>query len=418
MKLNLENCGFKQNEIFSRDYQRKISEITKTLHSPDHSAGTTWVDWPIVYEQKEFARVQKLAKQITSTASALLVVGIGGSYLGAKAGIDMLAQNGKFEVIFAGINFDYTDLSQKLDQLRDREIYVNVVSKSGTTVEILSTFNIVERFLKNKYKTEYKSHLIITTDKVKGYLRQFANQNGIETLTVPDSMGGRYSVLSSVGMLPFACAGINVKKIMEGAADAFNDLSTDDVEKNIAYQYAIYRNIVYRKLDKRLELVASFNSKLSAFAAWLQQLYSESEGKDGKGMFVTPLAFSTDLHSVGQFIQQGSPIMTETILKVASPAKDIALTNIPLDSPIKFLDGKTMSQINTAAENGTIQAHKDAEVPIAVVEIDEINEYNFGYMVYFFELACAASGYLLGINPFNQPGVEQYKSYMRELLKK
>ena len=418
MKLNLENSTLKQNDIYARDYQKKIKEINQKLHSTDHSAGTTWVDYPENYDQKEFAKLQKLAKHIKSNSDALLVVGIGGSYLGAKAGIDMLVtKKCDVEIIFAGINFDYTDLAQKLDYLKDKDVTVNIVSKSGTTVEILSTLNIVEKFMKNKYKNDYKSRMIFTTDKVKGYLRQRANAEGIETLTVPDDMGGRYSVLSSVGMLPFVCAGLNVKQIMAGAYDAYKALCTESIEENPAYQYAVYRHLLNKKLGKKVELFASFSPRMASFGAWLQQLFAESEGKEGKGLFVTPLTFSTDLHSVGQFIQQGTPIVAETFINVEKPLKDTNLSNIALDCPIKFLDGKSMSEINNAAFNGTLQAHKDAKVPIAILSIDEINEYNFGYLVYFFELACGASGYLLGVNPFNQPGVEQYKSYMKELLK-
>lgn len=418
MKLNLENTTLKQSAIFARDYEKKMVDIHERLHSTDHSAGTTWVDYPENYDTKEFAKLQKLAKSIRSNSDALLVVGIGGSYLGAKAGMDMLTtKKTDVEIIFAGITFDYTDLAQKLEYLKDKDVTVNIVSKSGTTVEILSTLTLVEKFLKNKYKNDYKSRLIFTTDKTKGYLRQRANSEGIETLTVPDDMGGRYSVLSSVGMLPFACAGFNIKQIMAGAYDAYKAFCDGNIENNAAYQYAIYRHLLNKKLGKKIEIYATFHTNLSSFGAWLQQLFAESEGKDGKGLFVTPLTFSTDLHSVGQFIQQGSPIVAETFIDVENPLKDATLSNIALDCPIKFLDGKNMSEINKAAFNGTLQAHKDAEVPIVIISIDKIDEYNFGYLVYFFELACGASGYLLGVNPFNQPGVEQYKSYMKELLK-
>ena len=418
MKLNLNYSLLKQSEFDTREFNKKIKEIHERLHAADTSAGTTWANWPVEYDKKEFNKITKLAKEVEKNADALLVIGIGGSYLGAKAGMDMLgSKKNKVEIIFAGINFDYSDLAEKLDYLKDKDVYVNVVSKSGTTVEILSTLNIVERFLKNKYKGDYKSRLIFTTDKEKGYLRERANLEGIETLSVPDNMGGRYSVLSAVGLLPFACAGINVKKIMDGALAAYNDLLTDSIEENPAYKYAIYRYLINKKLGRKIELFASFSSKLTSFGAWLVQLFNESEGKDHKGLFVSSLAYSTDLHSVGQFIQQGTPMIAETFIDVKTPAKDANLTNIPLSSPIKFLDGKSMSEINRAGFEGTVKAHTEAEVPIAILEIDELSEEAYGYMVYFFELACGASGYLLGVNPFNQPGVEQYKAHMKQLLK-
>ena len=253
MNLNLEHSRTKENEIYSKDYQKKIKEISNRLHNPDHSEGTTWVDYPVCYDKKEFAKVQKLAKHICESSDALLVVGIGGSYLGAKAGIDMLTNTkSKLEIVFAGTSFDYSDLAQKLELLKNKDVTVNVISKSGTTVEILSTLSIVEKFLKNKYKGDYKNRLIFTTDKTKGYLRQRASQDGIETLTVPDSMGGRFSVLSSVGLLPFACAGINIKKIMDGATSAYHELSSDMVSENPAYKYAVYRHLLNKKHGKKI----------------------------------------------------------------------------------------------------------------------------------------------------------------------
>ena len=418
MKLNLRYSTLKENDFDTKEFQKKIKEIHEKLHSSDTSAGTTWAGWPETYDKKEFNKILKLAKEIEKNADALLVIGIGGSYLGAKAGMDMLApKKQKVEIIFAGTNFDYADLDAKLEYLKNKDVYVNVVSKSGTTVEILSTLNIVERFLKNKYKGDYKSRLIFTTDKEKGYLRERANLEGIETLSVPDNMGGRFSVLSAVGLLPFAAAGINIKKIMDGALSAYNDLLTDKIELNPAYKYAIYRYLINKKLGRKIELFASFSTNLTSFGAWLVQLFNESEGKDHKGLFISSLAYSTDLHSVGQFIQQGTPIIAETFIDVKTPLKDNSLTNIPLSSPIKFLDGKTMNDVNRAGFEGTVKAHTEANVPIAILEIDNISEESYGYMVYFFELACGASGYLLGVNPFNQPGVEQYKAHMKQLLK-
>ncbi len=417
MRLNLSKSGLKENEFYARDYEKRIKEIHEQLHSNDHSAGTTWVDWPLTYDKKEFLKVLRLARDIEKSSEALLVIGIGGSYLGAKAGIELLAKRSKVEVIFAGLNFDYIDLAEKLDYLKDKDVTVNVVSKSGTTVEILTTLSIVEKWMKNKYKNDFKKRMIFTTDKEKGYLRNRAEQDGIELLTVPDNMGGRYSVLSSVGMLPFAVAGINIKKVMEGALDAMHELSGNEIESNAAYRYAIYRQLINKKFGKRIELFSSFSSKMKGFGEWLTQLFDESEGKEGKGLFVTSLTFSTDLHSVGQYIQQGTPMLAETFIDVVTPQKDNQLSQIPLSSPIKFLDGKFVSEICRAGFEGTVKAHSEAGVPICIISIDEINEFNYGYLVYFFELACAASGYLLGVNPFNQPGVEQYKTYMKELLK-
>lgn len=418
MDLDLKYSGFSQNAICSKDFQRQINEIHKKLHSIDKSDGTAWVDWPSEYDKKEISKILKLAKEIESNSDVLLVVGIGGSYLGARAGLEFLQKKSKLEIIFAGTSFDYDDLSQKLDCLKSKDVTVNIVSKSGTTVEILATLNIIERFMKNKYKNEYKSRMIYTTDKNKGYLRQKANLEGIETLSVPDNMGGRYSVLSAVGLLPFACAGINIKKILEGAAAAKDEFSSQDIKSNNAYQYAIYRYLVAKEYNRKIEMFASFSTKLSSFGAWLQQLFAESEGKNSKGMFVCSQTFSTDLHSVGQFMQQGSPIFAETFLLIKNQQKDAALTNITLDSPIKFLDGKSFSHLNKCAYEGTLNAHNDANIPIVTISLDDTDEFNFGYLVYFFELSCATSGYLLGINPFNQPGVEQYKTYMKELLKK
>lgn len=418
MELDLSYGLIKESEIYSKEYQKKIKDISLSLHSADHSAGTTWVDWPKNYDKKEFLKIQKIAKQIEEDSDALLVIGIGGSYLGAKAGLDLLSKKSKVEIVFAGTNLDYSDLNAKLEYLKDKDVSVNVISKSGTTAEILVTLNIVERFMKNKYKMGYKKRMVYTTDKEKGYLRGVAVAEGIETLVVPDDMGGRYSVLSAVGLLPFAVGGLSIRKIMEGAAAAHHDLLSSEIEENPAYKYAIYRYLLNKKLNKKVELFSSFSSKMSSFGAWLQQLFCESEGKDGKGMFVAPLTFSTDLHSVGQFIQQGTPILAETFIKIENSSKDNSILNVPLDSPIKYLEGKNVSDVMNAAFDGTVKAHADANVPIAIISIDEINEFNYGYLVYFFEVACAASAYLLGVNPFNQPGVEQYKAYMKENLKK
>ncbi len=417
MQLDLTNLKIAKSQLLTREYDEKVRQIHKILHSEDHAAGTTWVHWPLNYDKKEFGKIKRLAKHIRENFDALLVVGIGGSYLGAKSGIDMLKKGKGVEVVFAGTSFDYVDLYEKLEHLKDKRVFVNVVSKSGTTVEILSTLSMVENFMKKKYGKDYRKNMVFTTDKNKGYLKKLSSE-GFDCLVVPDDMGGRYSVLSAVGLLPFACAGLNIDKIMEGAKAAYNDLLEEKLENNLAYQYAVYRNLVNYKLDKKLEIFSTFSSKLSSFGAWLTQLFDESEGKDKKGLFVSSLVFSTDLHSVGQFIQEGSPILAETFIDVFAPLKNASVKGLRADSPIKFLEGKSFDEINRAAFLGTVKAHSEAGVPIAVLKIDEISEINYGYMVYFFEIACATSSYLQGVNPFNQPGVEQYKSYMKELLKK
>lgn len=416
MEIDFKYSGFSDEELSSKDYQKQILDIHKRLNNIDKTAGTAWVKHPTDYDKKELTKISKLAKSIELNSDVLLVIGIGGSYMGARAGIEFCGNHSKLEVVFAGTSFDYDDLSQKLDMLKNKDVIVNVVSKSGTTVEILSTLSIVEKFLKNKYKSEYKSRLIFTTDKQNGYLRQKANQEGIETLSVPDNIGGRYSVLSAVGLLPFACCGLNIKKMLEGAAAAQFEFNNDNLKTNNAYKYAVYRHLVSKKYNKKIEMFSMFNQKLSGFGLWLQQLFTESEGKDKKGMFVCSQTFSTDLHSVGQFLQSGTPIFAETFLRIKNNQKDTLLSNIPLDSPIKYLDGKSFSSLNQAAYNGTLKAHNDADLPIISIAVDNSDEYTFGYLVYFFELVCATSGYLLGINPFNQPGVEQYKTYMKEEL--
>ena len=416
MELDFNFCGFNRSEFFKNEYKQKIKDIHKKLHQNDHSIGTTWVDWPIKYDKNELILIQSLAKKIQDNSDVLLVVGIGGSYLGAKAGIDMLQKNNKLEIIFAGTNLDFSDLKRKLEKIKNKDVTVNVISKSGTTIEILVTLNIIEKFMKNKYNEDYKSRIIFTTDKNKGYLRERANTEGIQTLSVPDDMGGRYSVLSAVGLLPFAVAGINIKNILKGAGRAYKDLSECSIELNLAYQYAIYRHYVYTHINKKVEIYASFSTKLASFGLWLQQLFCESEGKAGKGLFVSTLGYTTDLHSVGQYIQQGSQIVAETFMYVKNPNCDCIISKVQTDSPIYFLNGKTINDINNAAFYGTIKAHMDAKVPIVVLIFDKINEYNFGYLVYFFELACATSAYLLQVNPFDQPGVEQYKRYMKDCL--
>ena len=284
MQLDLSKSLIRESEIFTKNYKEKLELIRKKLHSDNHSAGTTWVDWPVNYDKKEFNKMITLSKKVKKNSQVLLVVGIGGSYLGAKSGIDLLKKDKGIEVVFVGINFDYIDLYEKLNYVKDKDITVNVVSKSGTTVEILCAYSIIEKFMKKKYKSDYKSRIIFTTDKQKGYLRSLAKTEKIDCLTVPDDMGGRYSVLSSVGLFPFACAGINVEKIMKGAQNAYFDFLQ---KENIAEKYAVYRHLVNTKLNKKIEIFSSFYCKLASFGQWLTQLFNESEGKDGRTIYST-----------------------------------------------------------------------------------------------------------------------------------
>ena len=414
MKVNFDLCGVNIDEM--RSFQNKIDNIYCKLYSNDHSAGTDWVDWPALCDGDVLEPIYKLANEINKNSEVLFVIGIGGSFLGAKSGIELLGQKSKTNVRFIGYNMDYENLLNELGYAKDMNVTVNVVSKSGSTSEILATLNIVEDFLKDKYGKDYIKHLIFTTDMESGYLSDRAKSKGITLLGIPKYMGGRYSVLSAVGLLPFAVAGIDIKKLIDGAKDAYNELKSPLVENNNSLKYAVYRYLLKNKLNKSIELFASFIPNFRFFGDWLSQLFNESEGKDGNGLFVTNASYSTDLHSIGQFIQDGSRILGETIISSNYFNKDTSLKNITNESPIKFLEGKKISEIIKAQLEGTVKAHSLADVPIIIIDLDRIDEYNYGYLVYFFEHACAVSGYLLSINPFNQPGVEQYKNCMKELL--
>ncbi len=410
--LNLANSQINENEFKKKKYLKKFEEINVSLHSGKED-WTTWVDYPS-RNQKHLDEVKNLAKKITSDGDALIVLGIGGSYLGAYAGLSAIKSSSKTDVVFAGINFSNEELSEVFSRYKDKNVYVNVISKSGTTTETMIAFDYALSFLKTKYNKKYKDHLIITTDKNKGYLRDFANKNKIMTLEVPDNIGGRYSVLSAVGTLPLLCAGINIDNLFKGACQAEKELAISN-ENNLAYRYALSRFLLNKK-GKSVEILSTFYPRLSNIGAWWTQLFAESEGKDKKGLFVTNLNFSTDLHSVGQFIQQGTPLLFETFLSVNKVTKDRRLTKIDKDSPIKYLERKTVEEINLAAQQGTIEAHVSAKVPVLQITIDKIDEEHIGYLFYFFELACAISGKFLDVDPFNQPGVEDYKRNMKKYL--
>ncbi|MFR8975940.1 MAG: glucose-6-phosphate isomerase, partial [Eubacteriales bacterium] len=384
---------------------------------------------PFDYDEEEFARIKMSAEKIKSDSDVLIVIGIGGSYLGAKAAIDMLSNNfynllSKDErktpqILFAGNSNSGSYLSQLLKFVEKKDFSVNVISKSGTTTEPAVAFRVFKELLEKKYGKEgAKSRIYATTDKEKGALKNLADSEGYETFVVPDDVGGRFSVLTAVGLLPIAVSGADIDQLMAGAQAAVKEYEGCDLKTNDCYMYAAIRNILYNK-GKQTELVVNYEPRLHYFGEWWKQLYGESEGKDGKGILPAAVDFSTDLHSMGQYIQDGRRVLFETVLNVEESSDDVTIdeTEDNIDG-LNFLAGKTMSFVNNKAFLGTLLAHNDGGVPNMVVNIPEINEYYLGMLIYFFEKACGISGYILGVNPFNQPGVEAYKKNMFALLGK
>ncbi len=381
-----------------------------------------WLDLPVEYDKKELTDILTAGKRIQSQSQVLLAIGIGGSYLGARAAIEMLKkyfnQTG-VEVIFVGNQISSTYVAELLEYLKDKDFSINVISKSGTTTEPAIAFRIFKEYIEERYgKAEAKNRIYATTDKAKGALKTLADAEGYMTFVVPDDVGGRFSVLTPVGLLPIAAAGIDVEAMLNGAKDAYLYYKEEDVEKNDALKYALVRNTLYRK-GKKIEMLVNYEPRLQYFAEWWKQLYGESEGKDGKGIWITSASFSTDLHSLGQMIQDGERTVFETVLNIEKPISDIVISKDKdnLDG-LNFLAGKTMDYVNKMAMTGTMVAHVDGGVPNLRLTIPNVSAYSFGYMVYFFELACGVSAYTLGVNPFNQPGVEAYKKNMFALLGK
>lgn len=417
-----------QNEI---EYLRPSAELAaQRLHSRTGPGADFlgWLELPRRYDKKEFGRIKAAARKIRQQSQVLVVVGIGGSYLGAKATIEALShsffnqlskkQRKAPEIYFAGFNLSPVYLRHLLDIIGDRDFSVNVISKSGTTIEPAISFRVLKKMLESKYgKAGARERIYATTDKAKGALKQLADQEGYETFVVPDDVGGRYSVLTAVGLLPIACAGIDLNDLMKGAASALNDYRAP-FEKNPCYQYAAIRNILYYK-GYQTELLVNYEPALHYVAEWWKQLFGESEGKDGKGIFPASADFTTDLHSLGQYIQDGRRCFFETILSVETPETDVLIEKDEqnLDG-LNYLAGKTLDYVNKKACEGTIMAHVDGGVPNVVIRLPQLNAFHLGYLFYFFEKACAVSGYLLGVNPFDQPGVEAYKKNMLSLLGK
>ncbi|MEG0017889.1 MAG: glucose-6-phosphate isomerase [Hydrogenoanaerobacterium sp.] len=385
-----------------------------------------WLNLPKDYDKEEFGRIKKAAAKIKSDSDILIVIGIGGSYLGARAAIELLRspfynniKKDTPQIFFAGNNINPTYLNELLSICEGKDISINVISKSGTTTEPALAFRIFRELLEKKYGADgAKGRIYCTTDKFRGTLKQLCNEQGYEAFAIADDIGGRYSVLTAVGLLPIAVAGADIDAIMAGAAQAVDELNNDDVASNDCYRYAALRQALYRK-GKKIEMLVSYEPAFTMMSEWFKQLFGESEGKENKGIFPAAATFSTDLHSMGQYIQQGERILFETVVDIKKPKTDLFIEKDAANADgLNFLSGQNMSVVNRKALEGTILAHTEGGVPNIVLELPEINEHEFGYMVYFFEKACAISGYVLDVNPFDQPGVESYKKNMFALLGK
>ena len=385
-----------------------------------------WVDLPVNYDKEEFERIKKAAAKIKADSEVLIVIGIGGSYLGARAAIELLRSTlynslakDTPKIFFAGNSISPTYLNEVIELVKDKDFSVNIISKSGTTTEPALAFRVFREMLEEKYgKDGAKGRIYATTDKSKGALRNMSDEEGYETFVVPDNVGGRYSVLTAVGLLPIAVAGIDIDALMKGAADAREQYMSPELDKNDCYRYAAIRNILYRS-GKKIEMMAAYEPDYTMMCEWFKQLFGESEGKEHKGIFPASAIFSTDLHSLGQYIQQGERSLFETVVTFAQPKRDLVIeATADNEDGLNFLAGKHMSEVNRKAFEGTVLAHTDGGVPNILLDVDKMDEYNLGWLIYFLEKACGISGYVLGVNPFDQPGVESYKLNMFALMGK
>ena len=429
ISVNLKNSKITVKEImvYSEDVQKIHMVMNKKASDKKEFLG--WLTWPEKYDKKEFEKIKKCAKRIQSNSDVLLVIGIGGSYLGARAIIEALTnsfynlQNKKTrkfpQILYVGNNLNGTYINDLIKLIQDKDFSINVISKSGTTTEPAIAFRIFRNLLEAKYGIkEAQKRIYVTTDKEKGALKQLAEEEGYETFVIPDNIGGRYSVLTPVGLLPIATAGIDIDKLMQGARFAQEKYNDPNLKYNDCYKYAVARNVLYKK-KKTIEILACYNPKLHYMIEWWKQLFGESEGKNLKGIFPAGVEFTTDLHSLGQYIQEGERSLFETVIAVRRESSDIKLhfEDDNLDG-LNYLADKTVNYVNNKAMLGTIQAHVDGGVPNILIKIDRLDEETIGHLIYFFEKACAMSGILLGVNPFNQPGVEKYKTNMFKLLEK
>ena len=413
------------NKEIIDSYKEKVTKINKMI---DEKSGPGndflgWVDWPVNYDKEELERIIKDAKYVRDNFDILVVCGIGGSYLGARSALEALnglKSDDKLEIIFMGQTFSPNYVAQVLNYLKGKNFAINVISKSGTTTETSISFRLLKELLESQVgKEKARKAIYATTDKARGALKTLCNQEGYATYILPDDIGGRYSVFTAVGTFPLACAGIDVKALLEGAAQARKDFDNDDLDNNLCYQYAVSRDYMYRN-ERPVEMYVTYEPQFSQISEWLKQLFGESEGKEKKGLFPGSATFSTDLHSLGQYVQQGAPVLFETIIYVENPKFDIKIPHDDLDlDGLNYLEGKDLAFVNKKAFEGTLKAHtEDGGVPCNVISLDKLEEKELGYLFYFFMRACAMSAYLLEINPFNQPGVEIYKKNMFHLLGK
>lgn len=428
LKLNLNYVGkYADKEKFD-SMRSEVSAAHKML-TEGTGLGSDflgWLDLPVYYDKDEFRRIKESAEKIKKDSEVLVVLGIGGSYLGARAVIEFIKSNNYNllkkdtpDIYFGGNTISSSAVAELMQLIDGRDFSINVISKSGTTTEPAIAFRIFKEILEKKYgKEEAAKRIYVTTDRQKGALKALADAEGYETFVVPDDVGGRYSVLTAVGLLPIAVAGIDIDALMQGAADAREAYASDDLDNNDCYRYAAVRNMLYRD-GKAIEMLAAYEPSMTLWCEWFKQLFGESEGKDGKGLFPASAIFSTDLHSLGQYIQQGERCLFETVLWVKEPKTDVEIGFEEANGDgLNFVAGKTVHYVNRKAFEGTVLAHTDGDVPNIILELDKQDEYNLGYMIYFFEKACGLSGYLLGVNPFDQPGVESYKKNMFALLGK
>ena len=411
------------DEILS-SYEKRVTEINEMIKNKSGLGNDFlgWVDWPVNYDKEELERIKKDAQYVRDNFDILVVCGIGGSYLGARCALEALnglKSDDKLEIIFMGQTFSPNYVAQVMNYLKGKNFAINVISKSGTTTETSISFRLLKELLESQVgKEKAKKAIYATTDKERGALKTLCNNEGYATYVLPGDIGGRYSVFTAVGTFPLACAGIDVEAMLEGAKKAREDAQDLPLKDNQCYQYAMMRDYMYRH-NKPVEMYVTYEPQMSQISEWLKQLFGESEGKEHKGLYPSSATFSTDLHSLGQFVQEGTPLLFETIINVLEPKQDIVIPHDDLDlDGLNYLEGKDLAFVNQKAFEGTLKAHEDGGVPCNVIYIDKLDEYNLGYMFYFFMRACAMSAYMLDINPFNQPGVEVYKKNMFHLLGK